>query len=46
VREIEVVGEAASKISEDFNEWVPDSVHHRQRWMANQATAIWRIENL
>jgi hypothetical protein len=34
------------KIAEDYADWTPDRLAARQNWMANQATAIWRIDQL
>lgn len=34
------------KIAEDNADWTPERVVARQNWMANQATAIWRIDQL
>jgi len=34
------------KIAEDNAEWTPERLAARQQWMANQATAIWRIDQL
>lgn len=34
------------KIAEDNADWTPQRLAARQNWMANQATAIWRIDQL
>ncbi|WP_287128895.1 DUF262 domain-containing protein [Candidatus Cyanaurora vandensis] len=34
------------KIAEDNVNWTPERLAARQTWMANQATAIWRIDRL
>jgi len=34
------------KIAQDNADWTPERLAARQNWMANQATAIWRIEQL
>jgi len=34
------------KIATDNADWTPERLAARQNWMANQATAIWRIEQL
>lgn len=34
------------KIADDNADWTPQRLAARQNWMANQATAIWRIEQL
>ncbi|MFA6020925.1 MAG: DUF262 domain-containing HNH endonuclease family protein [Rhodospirillales bacterium] len=34
------------KLAEDSSDWTPESVANHQSWMANQATAIWRIAQL
>jgi hypothetical protein len=34
------------KVAEDHADWTPDRIAAHQRWMANQATAIWRIDQL
>ncbi len=34
------------KVSEDNADWMPERISARQNWMANQATAIWRIDPL
>ena len=31
------------KISIDHADWTPERISSHQHWMANQATAIWRI---
>ncbi len=33
-------------IAEDNADWTPERLANRQNWMANQATSIWRIEQL
>lgn len=34
------------RIAEENAEWTPERLAARQQWMANQATAIWRIDQL
>lgn len=34
------------KIAEDYTDWTPERIAARQRWMANQATALWRVDQL
>jgi hypothetical protein len=34
------------KIAEDNSDWTPERLAARQNWMAHQATAIWRIDQL
>jgi hypothetical protein len=34
------------RIAEENDDWTPERVEQRQRWMANQATAIWRVDQL
>lgn len=34
------------KVAEDNADWTPERIAARQDWMANQATAIWRISQL
>ena len=34
------------KVAADNAEWAPERLAARQNWMANQATAIWRIDQL
>jgi hypothetical protein len=34
------------KIAEDNAVWTPERLAARQNWMANQATSIWRIDQL
>lgn len=34
------------KIADDNADWTPERLAARQNWMANQATAIWRIDQL
>ena len=34
------------KIARDNADWTPERLAARQNWMANQATAIWRIQQL
>ena len=34
------------KIAEDNADWNPERLAARQNWMANQATAVWRIDQL
>ncbi len=34
------------KIAEDNADWTPERLTARQKWMAHQATAIWRIDQL
>jgi hypothetical protein len=31
------------KVAADYADWTPERITHRQRWMANQATSIWRV---
>lgn len=46
----EVYAESAFGITRELAEhnadWTPDRIESRQRWMASQATAIWRIDQL
>ncbi len=32
------------KIAEEYDEWTPQKIENRQKWMARQATSIWRID--
>lgn len=34
------------KIADDNAEWTPERLAARQQWMAHQATAIWRVDQL
>jgi len=34
------------RVEQENEEWTPERVAQRQRWMAKQATAIWRIPQL
>lgn len=34
------------RIPAEHGDWTPDSVASRQQWLANQATAIWRLAEL
>ena len=34
------------RIASEYNEWTQDRIAARQQWLANQATAIWRIAEL
>jgi hypothetical protein len=34
------------KLADENAEWSPERLTHRQRWMANQATGIWRVAQL
>jgi hypothetical protein len=34
------------KVAEDNADWTPERLAARQNWMANQATSIWRIDQL
>ncbi len=34
------------KVAQDNADWTPERLAARQNWMANQATAIWRIDQL
>jgi hypothetical protein len=34
------------KVAEDHADWTPERLAAHQKWMANQATAIWRIDQL
>ena len=34
------------EITENYLDWTPDNIAKRQRWMASQATSIWRIDQL
>jgi hypothetical protein len=34
------------KVAEDNADWTPERLAARQNWMANQATAIWRVDQL
>ena len=38
--------EITKKIAEDNSSWTPERLAARQNWMANQATSIWRLEQL
>jgi hypothetical protein len=34
------------RVAEENREWSPDRIASRQQWLANQATAIWRLAEL
>ena len=34
------------ELAERYEEWTPEAVNRRQRWMATEAVSIWRIEQL
>jgi hypothetical protein len=34
------------KVAEEDSEWTAERIEARQRWMASQAAAIWRIDQL
>lgn len=34
------------QVAKEYAEWAPDRIADRQRWMAKQATSIWRISQL
>jgi hypothetical protein len=34
------------KLAADHAEWTPERVAAHQSWMANQATAVWRVAQL
>ncbi|MDA8025425.1 MAG: DUF1524 domain-containing protein, partial [Actinomycetota bacterium] len=34
------------KLGEENVDWTPERIASRQKWMADQATAIWRISQL
>ncbi len=38
--------EITRKIATDNSDWLPDRIAERQRWMAKQATSIWRVSQL
>ncbi len=38
--------EITRKLAEDHAEWTPERIAAHQAWMANQATAIWRVAQL
>ncbi|MCC7463953.1 MAG: DUF262 domain-containing protein [Gammaproteobacteria bacterium] len=38
--------EITKRLAEDHAEWTPDRIASRQRWMATQASSIWRIAQL
>jgi hypothetical protein len=38
--------EITRKVAGDHLEWTPDRIASRQQWLANQATAIWRLPEL
>lgn len=42
----ESVFEITKKVASENAEWTPERIAARQNWMANQATAIWRIAQL
>lgn len=35
-----------AKLANDYNEWAIEQISHWQKWLANQATAIWRVSQL
>jgi hypothetical protein len=38
---------ATKKLAEENSTaWTPERIANRQKWMANQATGIWRISQL
>ena len=37
---------STKKLAEENAEWTPERISNRQKWMANQATGIWRISQL
>ncbi len=37
---------ATRKLAEENDDWTPERLAARQNWMANQATSIWRIDQL
>ena len=38
--------EITRRITSENHDWTPERIASRQRWLANQATAIWRIAEL
>ncbi|MEW6188023.1 MAG: DUF262 domain-containing HNH endonuclease family protein [Thermodesulfobacteriota bacterium] len=38
--------EITKKVFVDHTEWTPERISSRQQWLANQATAIWRLSEL
>ncbi len=38
--------EITRRIAADNDEWTPERIANRQQWLANQATAIWRISEM
>lgn len=40
------VYEITRRLAEQYEDWTPQRLASQQRWMANQATAIWRIDQL
>jgi len=38
--------EVTRKVAEDYLEWTPERIDARQKWLASQATAIWRLPEL
>lgn len=38
--------EITKKVAEEHNEWTPERIASRQKWLAKQATAIWRLSEL
>lgn len=35
-----------NRVGKENNEWTPERISKHQKWMANQATSIWRIDQL
>jgi hypothetical protein len=38
--------EITKRVADEYKEWTPERIASRQQWLANQATAIWRIAEL
>jgi hypothetical protein len=38
--------EITRKLAEDYSEWTPEAISKWQKYLANQATAIWRVAQL
>lgn len=38
--------EITRKIAADNAEWTPERIASRQQWLANQATAVWRLSEI
>ena len=36
--------EITKKVAAEYNEWTADKIASRQRWMATQATTVWRVD--